>query len=60
MPFRQRPTFASFMLYFFFCGVSWTGMYHEYLEFDQFINLRGDYRSIPRSRLWKPAFKRFA
>ena len=35
-------------------------MYHEYREFILFIEMNGNYANIPRSKLWIPAFKRFA
>jgi len=40
-PLRERVKFADFCDYFFFCAASWTGMPHEYREFNEFINKKG-------------------
>ena len=58
-PLRERVHFIDFMHYFLFVGSSWSGMSHEYRTFDEFINCKGDYASIPKDKLYAPAFKRF-
>ena len=43
-----------------FCGSAWTGMSHEYRDFDDFINQKGFFRNIPKSKLWVPAITRLS
>ena len=43
-----------------FCGSAWTGMSHEYRDFDDFINKKGLYSNIPKSKLWWPALDRLS
>jgi len=35
-------------------------MVHEYRDFHDYINSKSDYSNLPRSKLWGPAFIRFA
>ena len=51
-PLRKRASLMDFAHYFFFCGASWSGMSHEYRDFDDFINKKGDYANIPKDKLF--------
>ena len=56
---RQKVSFADWINYFFFAATCPTGMVHEYRTFDEFINLKGDFKEIPQDKLTMPALKRF-
>ena len=58
-PLRKRVGFVDFCNYMFFVASSWTGMSHEYLHFDDYINAQKGYKDIPREKLFGPAFLRF-
>ncbi len=59
-PLRDRIRFYDFMNYFFFAAVSWSGMTHEYRQFDEFINLQGQYSKIPKEKLLGASMTRFS
>ena len=33
-------------------------MSHEYRAFDDFINEKGDFKNVPKDKLWRPGFER--
>ena len=57
---RERVNFTEFVHYFMFCGAAWTGMSHEYRWWSDFMNKRGAYEKIPKSKLFVPAIVRFS
>ena len=59
-PLRKALAIDDFFHYFFFCAVSFSGMVHEYRDFEDFINRKGNYSNIPRHKLLGSALKRFA
>ena len=59
-PLRNALAFDDFFHYFFCCAVSYSGMVHEYRDFEDFINQKGNYSNVPRKKLFLPAFQRFA
>jgi len=58
-PLKDKVCFSDWIHYFFFVGASWTGMPHEYRNFDDFIHSREGYANIPKDKLWRAAFSRF-
>lgn len=56
---RQRVKLFDFLHYFFFCASSFSGMVHEYRDFIEFISKEGQYKNVPKDRLFKPAMTRF-
>lgn len=58
-PLRNRVHFFDFCNYMFFVACSWTGMSHEYLHFDDYINNKKGYANIPRDKLVGAALTRF-
>ena len=58
-PLRKRAGLMDFVHFYFFCGASWTGMCHEYRDFDDFINKKDDYANIPKDKLFMQFFIRF-
>ena len=56
----MRVKLADFFNYMLFCGAAWTGMSHEYRAFDDFINEKNDFKSIPKNKLFGHAFTRFS
>lgn len=59
-PLRERISCYDFCQYFLFCATCFSGMVHEYRDFHDYINSKSDYSNLPRSKLWGPAFIRFA
>lgn len=57
---RKPVPLYDFFQYFLFCASSYSGMVHEYRDFHEYINQEKNYSNIPRSKLWGPAFLRFA
>ena len=56
---RKRVRLVDFANYFLFCASCFSGMVHEYRDFDEFIHRTGQYSAIPKDRLLKPALQRF-
>lgn len=59
-PLRNKVIFIDWINYFFFVGSSWTGMCHEYKDFDDYINSKEGFANIPRQKIFTHAFTRFA
>ena len=51
------PSFLEFMSYIYFCGATISGPWYEFKDFDTFIKLEGDFKSIPSTL--RPAFRRY-
>ena len=59
-PLRKKVPIIDFYGYFLFCCSSFSGMVHEFRDYYDFIEQRNYWSNIPRSKLIKPALKRFA
>ena len=50
---------SDWLTYFFFCGTVMWGMAIEYRDFNNFINLRGDFDVMKKNSAMRPGFVRF-
>jgi len=55
---EELPSFLDFLAYIYFCGASISGPWYEYRDFNDLINLQGDYsKGIPST--WRAALTRY-
>jgi hypothetical protein len=54
---KDTPSFFDFLSYVFYCGGTISGPFYEYKDFDNFINKKDIYVTIPNTMI--PTIKRF-
>jgi D-alanyl-lipoteichoic acid acyltransferase DltB (MBOAT superfamily) len=54
---EETPSFVEFLSYIYFCGAAISGPWYEFSDFNNMINLSGDFASVPSTV--RPALRRY-